>query len=65
MDMGIVDNRYRWYSCGMCHTLVSMYINLCICIYYVYVCIEAVRILVEVQKEARGQGHYCLLVAGP
>ena len=64
MDMGIVDTRYRWYSCGMCHTLVSMYIKLYICIYYVCVCIEAVRILVEVQKEARGQGHYSLIVAG-
>ena len=36
MDMGVVDNRYRWYSCGMCHTLVSMYINLYIYI-YVYI----------------------------
>ena len=32
MNMGVVDNSYRWYSCGMCHTLVSMYIN-----FYIYI----------------------------
>ena len=41
--------------------IIYIYIH----IYYIYVYREAIRIVAEVQIEARGQGHYSLIVAGP